>query len=129
MTLRFSGNMLLTPWIVNAIPRPPGKRSATITLTNGFANVGYLVGSYAWRGGWSPQYHPSLLICLFSLLATMAFAFTVRNMQIWENKRMEHQEIDDLEKDECERIEKAAELEGITFDDAFRRRRRLLNIY
>lgn len=36
MTLSFSGNMLLTPWVVNAIPRPPGKRSATITLTNGF---------------------------------------------------------------------------------------------
>lgn len=30
---------------------------------------------------------------------------------------MEHQEIDNLEKDECECIEKAAELEGITFDE------------
>lgn len=42
---------------------------------------------------------------------------------------MEHLKIDDLEMDERVRIEKAAELEGVTFVDAFRRRKRLLGVY
>ncbi|KAI6021224.1 major facilitator superfamily domain-containing protein [Pisolithus marmoratus] len=129
MALSFSGSMLMMPWVANAIPRPPSKRSVAIALTIGFANAGFLAGSYMWKASWSSQYHPSLLICLCSLLGATAFAFMIRSMQIWEYKRVKHLEIDDLEKDERERIEKAAELEGITFDDAFSRRRRLPNIY
>ncbi|KAI5984384.1 major facilitator superfamily domain-containing protein [Pisolithus marmoratus] len=129
MVLIFSGYMLLVAWVANAIPRPPGKRSVAIALTMGSGNVGTLVGSYMWKESWSPQYHPSFLICLCCLLGATALAFTIRTMQIWENKRMEHLEVDELEKDERERIEKAAELEGMSFDDAFRRRKRLPHIY
>ncbi|KAI5984381.1 major facilitator superfamily domain-containing protein [Pisolithus marmoratus] len=128
MAMSFSGIMLLIPWIVSAIPRPPSKRSVTIALMNGFTNLGFFVGSYAWKESWSPQYHPSLLISLFSLFAATAFAFIIRTMQIREKKHVERQEIDDLGKDERERIQKAAELEGVSFDDAFRRRRQLPNI-
>ncbi|KAI6021222.1 major facilitator superfamily domain-containing protein [Pisolithus marmoratus] len=129
MVLIFSGYMLLVAWVANAIPRPPGKRSVAIALTMGSGNVGTLVGSYMWKESWSPQYHPSFLICLCCLLGATALAFTIRTVQIWENKRMEHLEVDELEKDERERIEKAAELEGMSFDDAFRRRKRLPHIY
>ncbi|KAI5984388.1 major facilitator superfamily domain-containing protein [Pisolithus marmoratus] len=129
MVLLHSGYMLLVTWVANAIPRPPGKRSVAIALTIGSGNVGTLVGSYMWKESWSPQYHPSFLICLCSLLGATALAFTIRTMQMWENKRMEHLEVDELEKDERERIEKAADLEGMTFDDAFRRRKRLPHIY
>ncbi|KAI6017147.1 major facilitator superfamily domain-containing protein [Pisolithus marmoratus] len=129
MVLIFSDYMLLVAWVANAIPRPPGKRSVAIALTMGSGNVGTLVGSYMWKVSWSPQYHPSFLICLCCLLGATALAFTIRTMQIWENKRMEHLEVDELEKDERERIEKAAELEGMSFDDAFRRRKRLPPIY
>ncbi|KAI6021227.1 major facilitator superfamily domain-containing protein [Pisolithus marmoratus] len=128
MALSFSGSMLLIPWVVSAIPRPPGKRSVTIALMNGFTNLGLFAGSYVWKASWSPQYHPSLLICLFSLFSGTVFAFIIRIMQIREKKHVEHQEVDDLGLDERDRIERAAELQGITFDDAFRRRRQLRNI-
>ncbi|KAI5994884.1 major facilitator superfamily domain-containing protein [Pisolithus orientalis] len=131
MTLRFSSmcDMLFIAWVANAIPRPPGKRSVVIALTIGAGNAGILVGSYIWKESWSPQYRPSFLICLISLLAGIAITFVIRIMQIRENKRMEHLEVDELEKDARERIEKAAELEGMTFDDAFERRKRLPTIY
>ncbi|KAI6017146.1 major facilitator superfamily domain-containing protein [Pisolithus marmoratus] len=128
MALSFSGSMLLIPWVVSAIPRPPGKRSVTIALMNGFTNLGLFAGSYVWKASWSPQYHPSLLICLFSIFSGTVFAFIIRIMQMREKKHVEHQEVDDLGQDERDRIERAAELQGITFDDAFRRRRQLQNI-
>ncbi|KAI6142740.1 major facilitator superfamily domain-containing protein [Pisolithus tinctorius] len=129
MTLRFGGDMVFIAWVANAIPRPPGKRSVVIALTIGVGNVGTLVGSYIWKESWGPQYHPSFLICLVSLLVSVVIAFLIRTIQIRENKRMEHLKIDDLEMDERVRIEKAAELEGVTFVDAFRRRKRLLGVY
>ncbi|KAI5994888.1 hypothetical protein F5J12DRAFT_408249 [Pisolithus orientalis] len=110
-------------------PRPPGKRSVVIALTIGVGNVGTLVGSCIWKESWGPQYHPSFLICLVSLLVSVVIAFLIRTIQIRENKRIEHLEIDDLKKDERERIEKAAELEGMTFVDAFRRQKRLPGVY
>ncbi|KAI6017149.1 major facilitator superfamily domain-containing protein [Pisolithus marmoratus] len=129
MVLIYSGYMLLVTWVANAIPRPPGKRSVAIALTIGSGNVGTLVGSYMWKESWSPQYHPSFLTCLCSILGATALAFTIRTIQMWENKRMEHLEVEELEKDERERIEKAADLEGMTFDEAFSRRKRLPHIY
>ncbi|KAI6142747.1 major facilitator superfamily domain-containing protein [Pisolithus tinctorius] len=129
MTIRFTSDMLFIAWVANAIPRPPGKRSVVIALTIGGGNAGILAGSYIWKESWSPQYRPSFLICLISLLAGIAITFVIRTMQIRENKRLEHLEVDELEKDARERIEKAAELEGMTFDDAFERRKRLPTIY
>ncbi|KAI6142739.1 major facilitator superfamily domain-containing protein, partial [Pisolithus tinctorius] len=129
MALRSGGDMVFIAWVANAIPRPPSKRSVVIALTIAAGNAGTIAGSYIWKESWGPQYHPSFLICLISLLAVIAVAFVIRTIQIRENKRMEHLEIDELEKDERERIEKAAELEGMTFDDAFRRRKRLPGIY
>ncbi|KAI6104160.1 major facilitator superfamily domain-containing protein [Pisolithus sp. B1] len=123
------GGILLIAWVADAIPRPPGKRSVAIALTMGFGNAGTLVGSYIWKESWSPQYHPSFLICLCSLLATVVFAFIIRAMQRQENKHVEHLKIDGLDKDERQRIEKAAEMEGVTIDDALRRRKQLLNSY
>ncbi|KAI6017152.1 hypothetical protein EDC04DRAFT_2608106 [Pisolithus marmoratus] len=108
MTLSFSGNMLLTPWVVNAIPRPPGKRSATITLTNGFCECRISCWLVCLERGLEPT--------VPSFTAHMPL-FPLSNNGLHLHKHMEHQEIDNLEKDECECIEKAAELEGITFDE------------
>ncbi|KAI6150097.1 major facilitator superfamily domain-containing protein [Pisolithus thermaeus] len=129
MALSLTGGTLLIAWVADAIPRPPGKRSVAIALTMLFGNAGTLVGSYIWKENWSPQYHPSFLICLCSLLATVVFAFIIREMQKRENKHVEHLKINGLNKDERRRIEKAAEMEGVTIDEAFKRRKRLVNSY
>jgi hypothetical protein len=46
----------------------------------------------------------------------------VRVLLVRENKRMEREETDLLHGPERERIEEAAKLEGITFDEAVKRR-------
>lgn len=46
----------------------------------------------------------------------------IRMLIMRENKRMEREELDVMHGPERERIEEAARLEGITFDEAVRRR-------
>lgn len=46
----------------------------------------------------------------------------VRVLLVRENKRMERQELDVMHGPERERIEEAAKLEGISFEEAVRRR-------
>lgn len=54
---------------------------------------------------------------------TSAGNFTViRVLLVRENKRMECEELDVMHGPERERIEEAAKLEGITFEEAVRRR-------
>ncbi len=47
----------------------------------------------------------------------------LRSILVRQNKRLEREELDHLKGARRERIEEAARLEGITFDEALRRRR------
>jgi len=129
MTTGYSGVALALVWVANAVPRPPAKRSAAIGLVNGFANIGNLMGSYIWKASWGPQYHQSMIIafCGFALASVLCFIF--RMLLVRENKRMEREELDLMHGPERERIEEAARLEGITFDEAVRRRKGFRYLY
>ncbi|KAH0829188.1 major facilitator superfamily domain-containing protein [Lanmaoa asiatica] len=122
MTSGYCGFTLTCVWVANAIPRPPAKRSAAIGLVNGFGNLGNLMGSYIWQANWSPEYHQSMIIALCALAFASVLSFVVRVLLVRENKRMERAELDLMHGSERERIEEAAKLEGITFDEAVRRR-------
>jgi hypothetical protein len=62
----------------------------------------------------------------------MAFNFlaVIRCMLVRENKRMEHEDLNHLmHGPERQRIEEAAKLEGITFDEAIKRRKGFRYLY
>ncbi|KAF8839408.1 MFS general substrate transporter [Paxillus ammoniavirescens] len=129
MTTGYCGFTLTLVWVANAIPRPPAKRSAAIGLVNGFGNLGNLMGSYIWKANWSPRYHQSMIIALCALAFASFLSFLVRTILVRENKRMERQEMDLMHGAERERIEEAARLEGITFEEAVRRRKGFRYLY
>ncbi|KAG9312027.1 major facilitator superfamily domain-containing protein [Chiua virens] len=122
MASGYCGFTLTLVWVANAIPRPPAKRSAAIGLVNGFGNLGNLMGSYIWSSNWGPEYHQSMIIALCALAFASLLSFVIRVLLVRENKRTERAELDLMHGPERERIEEAAKLEEITFEEAVRRR-------
>ncbi|KAI0687252.1 MFS general substrate transporter [Earliella scabrosa] len=122
MASSYIGFSLTLVWVSNVTPRPPAKRSAAIALVNGFGNLGILAGSYVWKASWGPDYHPSMFICIAALGLAIVFAFAIRCLLVRENRRLEREELDGLQGARRERVEEAARLEGITLEEAVRRR-------
>ncbi|OJA12880.1 hypothetical protein AZE42_02909 [Rhizopogon vesiculosus] len=129
MTTGYCGFTLTLVWVSNAIPRPPAKRSVAIGLVNGFGNLGNLMGSYIWQANWGPEYHQSMIIALCALGLASFLSFVVRCMLVRENRRMEREEMDLMHGPGRQRIEEAAELEGITFEEAIKRRKGFRYLY
>ncbi|KAG1861892.1 major facilitator superfamily domain-containing protein [Suillus tomentosus] len=129
MTSGYCGFALTLTWVANAIPRPPAKRAAAIGLVNGFGNLGNLIGSYIWNASWGPEYHQSMIIALCSLLLSSALGFLMRWILIKENKNMDMEEKRLMEGPGRRRIEEAARLEGITFEEAVKRRKGFRYLY
>jgi len=122
MASGYAGFALTLVWVSNAIPRPPAKRAAAMGIVNGFGNVGNLVGSFAWKADWGPGYHPSMWISLASLLFASFLAFVIRTLLVRENKEADKRELD-LKGAGRQRIEEAARLEGISFEEAVERKK------
>ncbi|KAF9228381.1 MFS general substrate transporter [Gyrodon lividus] len=129
MTTGYCGYALTLMWVSNSIPRPPAKRSVAIGLVNGFGNLGNLMGSYIWKASWSPEYHQSMIIALCSLVLTTFLGLIIRQILIRENKQMDRLFLKLIQGPERERIEEAARLEGITFEEAMRRRKGFRYLY
>jgi len=129
LAMAVTGVPLWTVWVANTVPRPPAKRAAAIGLTNGFGNIGYLLGSYVWIAKWGPTYHKSMVIGLISLVLCIAIAFLIRQILIRENRALEAQELNLLERANRERIEEFARLEGITFEEALVRKKGFRYLY
>jgi MFS family permease len=129
MTTGYCGFTLTLVWVANAIPRPPAKRSVAMGLVNGFGNLGNVMGSYIWKTNWSPKYHQSMIIALCALAFASFLSLVIRWMLVRENKRMEREEMDLMHGPERQRIEQAAKLEGITFEEAIKRRKGFRYLY
>lgn len=120
---------LTMAWVSNAIPRPPAKRAAAIGIVNGLGNVGNMIGAYTWRGEWAPRYRPSMLICIAALVMASLLGLAVRQILIQDNKRLEEEELKGLSHANRERVEAAARLEGITFEEAMERQKGFRYLY
>ncbi|EIW80769.1 MFS general substrate transporter [Coniophora puteana RWD-64-598 SS2] len=129
MTSGYAGFTLTLVWVSNAIPRPPAKRSAAMGLVNGFGNMGNLIGSYIWKSIWGPEYHQSMIIAICSLALASVLSFVIRCLLIRDNRRIERAEEEFMHGPERERIEEAAKLEGISFEEAIRRRKGFRYLY
>ncbi|PCH36649.1 MFS general substrate transporter [Wolfiporia cocos MD-104 SS10] len=129
MATGYSGFAMTAVWVANAVPRPPAKRSAAIGFVNAIGNIGNLISSYTWRTQWSPSYHPSMFIGIAALSFSTVLAFVIRCMLVYENKRLACDELEDLKGARRERIEEAARLEGLTFEEALERKRGFRYLY
>ncbi|KAJ6492541.1 MFS general substrate transporter [Mycena vitilis] len=129
-----AGGMLL-PWVANAVPRPPAKRAAAIAVVNGVLNLGGLIGSYTWRAEWGPRYHNSMIICITSLVLSTLGLFgmqlytVIRQVLIRKNQQLDRDEAVALAVMNSARVKDAAILEGITYEEATERRKRVRYLY
>ncbi|KAL5483141.1 hypothetical protein ACEPAI_8370 [Sanghuangporus weigelae] len=124
-----AGFTLILVWLSNTITRPPAKRAASIGLVNGVGNIGNLVGSYAWKAEWGPQYHQSMEISVAALAFSVSLASVMRFILIRKNKRLDEDEIGGLKEANQKRIEDAACLEGITMEEAMKRKKGFRYLY
>ncbi|PCH36563.1 MFS general substrate transporter [Wolfiporia cocos MD-104 SS10] len=129
MAIGEAGFALTIVWVSNAVPRPPAKRSAAIGIVNGFGNLGNLISSYTWQSQWGPDYHQSMYIGIGALAFATFLSFVVRCMLIKQNKQLERDELEELNGAKRERIEEAARLEGITFEEALERKKGFRYLY
>ncbi|KAK0450164.1 MFS general substrate transporter [Armillaria borealis] len=102
------------------------KRAAAIGMVNGVGNLGSLIGSYTWKAIWGPEYHKSMFISLAALAVSTTVSFCIRQSLVRENKKLAANENANID---SARVEEAARLEGITYDQALKKRRGFRYLY
>jgi len=123
MACGYVGFAMTLVWVSNTIPRPPAKRAAAIGIVNGMGNLGNLMGSYTWKASWGPKYHQSMAISLGALVISSLLSLLIRQMLVRENRKLDADEKAAMEGANRTRVEEAARLEGITFEQAMERRK------
>jgi len=129
MACGYTGFAMNLVWVSNAIPRPPAKRAAAIGIVNGVGNLGSLTGSYTWKAAWSPGYHQSMAISLSALVFSTFLAFIIRQILVRKNRQLDIDEDAALQDADRQRVEEAARLEGLTFEQAMERRKGYRYLY
>ncbi|GJE91440.1 MFS general substrate transporter [Phanerochaete sordida] len=129
MASGYAGFALTLVWTANAVPRPPAKRAAAMGIVNGVGNLGNLIGSYAWKAQWGPDYHPSMIIGLASFGLASALALLLRQILIAQNRQLDRREAAEMGAAERERIAEAARLEGVSLADALERKKGFRYLY
>ncbi|KZT23586.1 MFS general substrate transporter [Neolentinus lepideus HHB14362 ss-1] len=129
MASGYTGFALTLVWVSNAIPRPPAKRSIAMGIVNGFGNIGNLIGSFVWKANWSPEYHQSMIIGIATLTVSSSLAFVIRCILIRDNLSLAKAELENISPAERERVQEAARLEGITFEEAMKKKQGFRYLY
>ncbi|KAF8198098.1 MFS general substrate transporter [Pholiota molesta] len=129
MACGYVGFAMTLVWVSNAIPRPPAKRAAAIGIVNGTGNLGNLMGSYTWKSAWGPKYHQSMAISLGALVISTLLSLLMRQILVRENRKLDQDEKAAMEGANRIRVEEAARLEGITFEQALERRKGYRYLY
>ncbi|KAF8187736.1 MFS general substrate transporter [Pholiota molesta] len=129
MACGYAGTVMSLVWVSNSISRPPAKRAAAIGIVSGCGNLGNLMGSYTWKGAWGPKYHQSMAISLGALLISTLLALVMRQILIRENHELDNNEKSAMEGVNRTRVEEAARLEGLTFEQAMQRRKGYRYLY
>jgi predicted MFS family arabinose efflux permease len=65
-----TGYLVILGWISNTFAREPAKRAVAIALMNATAQIGNIIGSYAWPLNWGPTYRYSYIICIAALVVS-----------------------------------------------------------
>jgi len=114
-----------------------------------FINSSLRMGAYIWKDAWGPKYHQSLAISLCALVISTLLALgswcfkhwsvclnaqylyiaVIRQILVRENCKLNADEKAAMEGANCARVEEAARLEGITFEQAMERRKGYRYLY
>ncbi|PPQ78121.1 hypothetical protein CVT25_015646 [Psilocybe cyanescens] len=129
MACGYVGFAMTLVWVSNAVPRPPAKRAAAIGIVNGCGNIGNVMGSYTWKAAWGPKYHQSMAISLGALVISTLLSLVIRQILVRENKKLDADEKAAMEGADRTRVEEAAKLEGLTFEQAMERRKGYRYLY
>lgn len=129
MACGYVGFAMTLVWVSNAIPRPPAKRAAAIGIVNGCGNIGNVIGSYTWKSSWGPKYRQSMGISMAALVFSTLLSLLIRQILVRKNKKLDADEKLVMEGSNRTRVEEAAKLEGITFEQAMERRKGYRYLY
>jgi MFS family permease len=95
MASTITGYLVILGWINNTFAREPAKRAVAVALMNATAQIGNIVGSYAWPSNWGPTYRYSCIIYIAALVVStsmfggMYLYLKHLNEQIEKNERNE----------------------------------------
>ncbi|KAF9257148.1 MFS general substrate transporter [Marasmius fiardii PR-910] len=129
MACGYAGFAMNLVWVSNVVTRPPAKRAAAIAIVNGSGNIGNIIGSFVWKAEWGPAYHQSMAVSLAALALSTVLAFIIRQMIVRDNKKLDEDERAAVQGADRTRVEEAARLEGITFEQAMERRKGFRYLY
>ncbi|KAK0469860.1 major facilitator superfamily domain-containing protein [Desarmillaria tabescens] len=142
MACGYTGSALTLVWVSNVIVRPPAKRAVAMGIVNGLGSLGLLcaisflppppiklgcrIGSYIWKAAWGPEYHHSMAISLAALALSTLLSIGIRQSLVQKNKRLDKEDTVNID---VNRVEEAARLEGITFEQAMEKRKGFRYLY
>lgn len=124
--------------------RQPVRKISSLILP--VMNVSFRMGSYTWKAEWGPDYHQSMIISFVALVISTILSLSkiwiwarnrclissvvvLRQWVIRDNKKLDEDEKRGLNDANRARVEEAARLEGITFDQAMQRRKGFRYLY
>jgi len=120
MIFVFSQNSIIYSWIANAIPRPPAKRAACLAFVNSVGNAASIWTPFTYFPSSAPHYRPALgaaigleVLALISAIGMFLYTRKQNNdLDKLENANME------LSEKDLAKLEKTAELEGVSVSQA-----------
>ncbi|KAG9032866.1 hypothetical protein FS837_002614 [Tulasnella sp. UAMH 9824] len=124
----YAGFIVFYSWISNTFPRPPAKRAVALALINAFSQLGNIAGSYVWPKPWGPSYRKSYGITISCFGCAIVMCFILRQHLIYLNKRMDEGQEEEFMKRRAAILE-AAQLEGISEEEAIRRAKGFRYVY
>jgi hypothetical protein len=114
----FAQNGTIYAWISNAIPRPPAKRAAALAFINSVGNSASIWTPFTYFPSSSPHYRPALGICIALEGVALACFVGMRWYLTRQNRELEKLEMgeEELSDRELRRLEKTAQIEGMSVD-------------
>lgn len=117
----FVMNGTIYAWIANAIPRPPAKRAAALAFFNSVGNAASIWTPFTY-GSSDPYYREAMGINI-GLVGIAGICGVVMKFYLqWQNRQLERMEDEEgeLTERDVRKLQKTAELEGISVEEARR---------
>jgi len=108
------------PGISSSIPRPPAKRAAALAFINSVGNAASIWTPFTYRAQDAPFYRPAIGCCIALQCLAAGCAFALKVLLEKQNARLERLDNADsqLTDRDVKRLEKTAEVEGLTVEEA-----------
>jgi hypothetical protein len=109
-------------WIASALPRPPAKRAAAYAFINSIGNSASIWTPFTYRKQDNPHYRPALGVAIgLQTIATIC-ALSMYYILSRQNKQLARMEDEDVQltPEDIKKLQKTAEIEGISFEAARR---------